>query len=148
MPLLFSLAIHNALKDVQGHLENDELLFAFLDDVYVVCLSHRVRSIFNLLDDRLSRLLGIRLYEGKTRVWNKAGECPEETAELGPEVWSPEGVKIFGSGDLGQGGGCGTRCLGSCAVRMASVGAVRRTQMSPPLAHIVTIPNRRACRRS
>ena len=97
MPLLFSLAIHNALKDVQGHLENGELLFAFLDDVYVVCLPHRVRSIFNLLGDRLSTMAGIRLHEGKTRVWNKAGECPEEIAELGPEVWSPEGVKILGT---------------------------------------------------
>ena len=42
-------------------------------------------------------MAGIRLHEGKTRVWNKAGECPEEIAELGPEVWSPEGVKILGT---------------------------------------------------
>ena len=63
MPLLFSLAIHNALKDVQGHLESCELLFAFLDDVYVVCVPHRVRSIFNLLGDRLSA--GIRIHQGK-----------------------------------------------------------------------------------
>ena len=60
-------------------------------------LFHRVRSIFNLLGDRLSTMAGIRLHEGKTRVWNKAGECPEEIAELGPEVWSPEGVKILGT---------------------------------------------------
>ena len=30
-------------------------------------------------------------------MWNKAGECPEAIAELGPEVWSPEGVKILGT---------------------------------------------------
>ena len=34
----FSLAIHNALKDVQGYLESGELLFAFLDDVHVLCV--------------------------------------------------------------------------------------------------------------
>ena len=35
-----------------------------------------------------------------------------------------------------------------CAVRMAIVGAVRRTQVPPPLAHIATTPNRRVRRRS
>ena len=113
MPLLFSLAIHNALKDVQGHLESCELLFAFLNDVYVVCLPHLVRSIFNLLGDRLSA--GIRLHQGEN------GECPEEFAELGPEVWSPEGVKILGTpagsgefvgGGRTIGGGTGRVALG------------------------------------
>ena len=42
-------------------------------------------------------MAGIRLHERKTRVWNKAGECPVEIVELGPEVWSPEGVKILGT---------------------------------------------------
>ena len=87
---LHALAIHNALKDVQGHLESGELLFAFLDDVYVVCLPHRVRSIFNLLGDRLSTMVGIRFHEGKTLVWNNVGECPEEIA--GTPVGSGEFV--------------------------------------------------------
>ena len=85
------------MKDVQGHLESGELLLSFLDDVYVVCLPHRVALNLNLLGDRLSTMAGIRLQEGKTRVWNKGGKCPEEIAELGPEVWSPEGVKILGT---------------------------------------------------
>ena len=97
MPLLFSLAIHDALEEVQAELEDGELLFAFLDDVYVVCLPNRVRTIFDLLGARLSRVAGIRLHDGKTRVWNKAGECPERVAELGPDVWSPQGVKILGT---------------------------------------------------
>ena len=97
MPLLFSLAIHDALEEVQAELEDGELLFAFLDDVYVVCLPHRVRTIFDLLGARLSRVAGIRLHDGKTRVWNKAGECPERVAELGSDVWSPQGVKILGT---------------------------------------------------
>ena len=32
-----------------------------------------------------------------TRVWNQAGECPPNMQVLGPEVWSPEGVKILGT---------------------------------------------------
>ena len=44
MPLLFSLAIHDALE---VELEDGELLFAFLDDVYFVCLprSHHLRFV-------------------------------------------------------------------------------------------------------
>ena len=36
MPLLFSLAIHDALVEVRRHLRDWELLFAYLDDVHVV----------------------------------------------------------------------------------------------------------------
>ena len=42
-------------------------------------------------------MAGIRLHDGKTRVWNRSGTCPEEMEALGPEVWSPEGVKILGT---------------------------------------------------
>ena len=92
------------LEEVQAELEDGELLFAFLDDVHVVCLPHRVRTIFDLLGAKLSRVAGIRLHDGQTRVWNKAGECPERVEELGPDVWNPQGVKILGtpmgSGDI------------------------------------------------
>ena len=60
-----------------------------MDDVCVVCLPYRSRTIFNL-GARLSRVAGIRLHDGNTRVWNKAGECPERAEELGPNVWNPD----------------------------------------------------------
>ena len=41
MPLLFSLAIHNALEAVKEELEAGEMLFAFLDDMYVLSRSDR-----------------------------------------------------------------------------------------------------------
>ena len=53
MPMLFSLAIHNALTEVKNSLQEDEHLFAFLDDVYVVCLPQRVREIYELLGRNL-----------------------------------------------------------------------------------------------
>ena len=53
-----------------------ELLFAFLDDVYVVCSPIRVRAVFDLLARELSEHAGIQLNEGKTRVWNRAGVRP------------------------------------------------------------------------
>ena len=84
MPLLFSLAIHNALAEVRLHLQEGELLFAFLDDVYVVSKPDRTRVLYDLLADRLHAMAGIQLHEGKTRTWNVGGECPPGVAELGP----------------------------------------------------------------
>ena len=162
MPLLFSLAIHDVLEEVQAELEDGELLFAFLDDVYVVCLPHRVRTIFHLLGARLSRVAGIRLHDGKTRVWNKAGECPERVAELGPDVWSPQGVKILGTpvGSRNFVERMATERLAEeqklwealawipdlqCAWQAS---AMCRTQMPPLLANSATLPDRNLRSRS
>ena len=38
MPLLFSVAIHNALNEAKQEMLDGEELFAFLDDVYVVSI--------------------------------------------------------------------------------------------------------------
>ena len=95
MPLLFNLAIHNALEEVRGQMQEGELLFAFLDDIYIVSSPARTRRIYDLLQTHL--MAGIQLHEGKTSVWNKAGVCLPEVAELGDEVWSPRGVKILGT---------------------------------------------------
>ena len=97
MPLLFSLAIHDALQRLKEGLFPRELLFAFLDDVHVVCSPNKVRAVFDLLARELSEHAGIQLNEGKTRVWNRAGMRPPHVEDLGPEVWNEEGVKILGT---------------------------------------------------
>ena len=97
MPLLFSLAIHNCLEEAKREMLSGEFLFAFLDDIYVVCSQARVRTVFNLLSEKLFAGAGIRLHTGKTRVWNKAGICPPNVGDLGPEVWNAEGIKILGT---------------------------------------------------
>ena len=51
---------------------------------------------YDTLGEKLFNHAGIRLHTGKTRVWNRAGVCPEGMAELGPEVWNPKGVKVLG----------------------------------------------------
>ena len=71
MPLLFSLAIHDALPEIKENLEPGEHLFAFLDDV--------------------------QLHAGKTRTWNRAGARPPNMDDLGPDVWTLEGIKILGT---------------------------------------------------
>ena len=37
------------------------------------------------------------MHNGKTRCRNRAGLCPQDVEELGPEVWSPRGVKVLGT---------------------------------------------------
>ena len=94
MPSLFSLALHSALAEVKEQLLDGEFLFAFLDDVHVIAKPNRIQTIYDLLS---STMAGIQLHTGKTRTWNKAGVCPERMAELGPSVWSQEGIKILGT---------------------------------------------------
>ena len=42
--------------------------------------------LYKLLSETLARVAGIRLHQGKTKVWNKAGRAPEDVQELGPEA--------------------------------------------------------------
>ncbi len=97
MPLLFALGIHDALQRVSAQLLPGEDLCAFLDDVYVLCAPERVRTIYNKLHEALAET-GIELHSGKTRVWNKAGECPPQIDDLGGDerAWSPEDVVLLG----------------------------------------------------
>ena len=98
MPLLFSLAIHDPLQQAQREFRADEYLFAFLDDVYFTSeAAGRTRVAYDTLGEKLFNHTRIRLHIGKTQVWNRAGVCPEGMAELGPEVWNPEGVKVLGT---------------------------------------------------
>ena len=58
MLLLFSLGQHRAMVAVQAQLKEGERLFAFLDDIYVVCSP-----------------------QGKTKLWNAAG-CKAAMADM------------------------------------------------------------------
>ena len=97
MPLLFSLAVHNGLTEVQEQLVPGECLFAFLDDVYALCSPERTRTMYNALEERLFFRAGIRLHTGKTRTWNRAGVVPEGMPELGEDVWNPLGIVVLGT---------------------------------------------------
>ena len=91
---VFSLAIHDPLQQAQREFRADENLFAFLDDVHFTSpIPNRTRTAYDSLGEKLHAHAGIQLHTGKTRVWNRASVCPEGMAELGPEVWNPEGMK-------------------------------------------------------
>ena len=54
MPLLFSLGQHDALRTVQSSLQREEQLFAFLDDICVVCKPRRVGVVHTILENTLA----------------------------------------------------------------------------------------------
>ena len=76
MPALFALGQHPALQALKAQLQDDERLFAFLDDVYVVCSPDRVSAIFGFLQNVWFLHSSIRVHHGKTQVWNKEGVVP------------------------------------------------------------------------
>ena len=71
MPLLFSIGMQGALEHHAGQLQEGEDVFAFLDDVYILCEPHRVHTLHTLLEAALWSVAGIRLHQGKTRAWNR-----------------------------------------------------------------------------
>ena len=90
MPALYALAQHEALCDLQSQLRDGEAVFAFLDDTYIVAAPERVRTLYDALASALWDRARIRLHQGKTRIWNAAGEEPPDIADLGEgeeSVW-------------------------------------------------------------
>ena len=67
---------------IQEQLRPGEFLFAFLDDIYIVCLPDRVGDIHAILQEELYCHARISIHLGKTKVWNSGGEEPEACATL------------------------------------------------------------------
>ena len=91
MPMLFSLGHYRTLFAVKAKLRKEEELFAFLDDIYVVCRPERVPAVFRALEVQLQSRTCIRIQQRKTKIWNEAGtEQPSrQLRALKPEavVW-------------------------------------------------------------
>ena len=102
MPMLFSLGLREALVAVARQPTADEELFAFLDDIYVICSPERVGDIHFLLQQELWRHSRISLHLGKTQVWNRAGFEPPACAELqqAAEEADPDAVVWKGSQEM------------------------------------------------
>ena len=108
MPALYALAQHEALCDLHSQLQDGEAVFAFLDDTYIVAAPDRVRTLYDTLASALWDRARIRLHQGKTRIWNAAGEEPPNIGDLGgneESVWvgdwtlppESQGLTVLGS---------------------------------------------------
>ena len=94
MPALYSLGRNRALEAVVRRLLPTERLFAFLDDLYVVCQPGRVVDVHHILAVELWSHAKIRIQHGKTQVWNSGGvEPPEiETLQAAAQVSDPDAL--------------------------------------------------------
>ena len=78
MPALYALGQHAALTQVHATLRHGEMLFAYLDDIYVLCDPSRVAEIFLQVKQSLFRSAGIQVNLGKTEIWNNAAIKPKD----------------------------------------------------------------------
>ena len=67
MPLLFSLGQHRALTAIQDLLMEGERLFAFLDDICVICKPERVADVHNIWKGACSTMLASTSTMGKPK---------------------------------------------------------------------------------
>ena len=74
--MLFALGQHRALEADQNWLRDGAKLFAFLDDVYLVCTPGRVADVLKIVEEELMAHANISLHLGKTQVWNRSGVVP------------------------------------------------------------------------
>ena len=86
-------------------------MFAYLDDLYVVCSPEWVKAIFIRLKSDLESHVRIQVHLGKTKVWNRAGEELEvcgsmqgvaQRVDFDARVWtgdgplSQQGLRVLG----------------------------------------------------
>lgn len=104
MPALFSLGLDRPLKQGGEILQDGELAFAYLDDVYLLVKRDRARYVYDYFSRLIQESAGVRSNLGKTRCWGSGSIIPPPGIEtLGDEVWrgdkdaSAAGLKMLGS---------------------------------------------------
>ena len=63
-------------------MRDGERLFAFLDDVYIICAPDRAGDVHKILQEELWRHAKIQVHHGKTKMWNRSGTTPTGVEEL------------------------------------------------------------------
>ena len=72
-----SIEQHQALEAAHRQLQNNESIFAFLDDICMVTTPERVGAVYASVQEELRVHACIRIHTGTTKVWNRAGVRPE-----------------------------------------------------------------------
>ena len=80
MPLL--LGLHMSLKSISDRLLIMEKMFAFLDDISLVCRPNRVAAVYEIVRRELQRHTNVDIHCGKTKIWNRSGEKPSGVDQL------------------------------------------------------------------
>ena len=98
MPFFFSLGLHKSLKSISDRLLNSEEIFAFLDDMHLVCRPNRVAVVYENVRQELQRHTNIDIHCGKTKIWNRSSEKPNGVDQL------TVAARVQDPSDCGEGG--------------------------------------------
>ena len=71
---------------MQSHLGATERLFAFLDEVYVVCSLFEFGTFTRTFDPNSGPMPKIQMHKGKNHVWNRGGVAPDGWERLNAEA--------------------------------------------------------------
>ncbi len=89
MPALFCLGLDEALTQARSQLLPNELLVAYLDDIYLVTTKPRARQAYDTVTRCIREMAGVEANLGKTECWGKGGgEPPPGVNELAPSATS------------------------------------------------------------
>ena len=101
MPALFSLGINHAPRETRRHLRDDEMMMAYLDDLYVITEPSRAKAAYDVVTDSIHNHCGICPKFGKIVCYSMSGgACSEGMKEL--DVWKADlpanqnGIRILG----------------------------------------------------
>ena len=98
MPTLYSLGQHGALEAIAGRLLPSERLFAFLDDLYIVCRPERVVDVYNIVVRRIVEPRQDSDPPRETQVWNQSGVEPRGIETLQAAAQLRDLVHWYGAG--------------------------------------------------
>ena len=108
MPALYALGQHDALQAARDQLHADDVLIAFLDDLYILTRRSRAKEAIDIVTGKVSEMAGVQTHLGKLEAWSPSGgPAPPGLNDLSPTAWKadlPEeqnGIKILGA-PLGQ----------------------------------------------
>lgn len=76
MPALYAMGQHGALEHARSQLHADDILLAFLDDLYAVTTRERARHVYDVVTEAVRVMAGVRAHSGKTLVFSMAGGPP------------------------------------------------------------------------
>ena len=90
-----------ALEEIQARLHPEDMVYAYLDDVYVLTRPERARQAHDVVAEVLQRVCHIEVNKGKLQAWNASGApAPPEVAALNlppcedgtlpPPVWKAD----------------------------------------------------------
>ena len=91
------------MRESQAALRPNELLIAYLDDIYIVTRPERAREAYELVTRIVREHCGIEPNLGKTVCWNRSGVEPIGMSQLGDDVWrggrsdDDSGIRVLGA---------------------------------------------------